>query len=90
MQNARERIYASEIAFLCANDLDAVAALYIEHLEDPLLRGDALMTLQTFKETPDRGVFGAKLQERFYRARDREDVQDALAKVGRVLDVPLY
>lgn len=88
--NARERIYAAETAFLCAELDDELAALYAEQLSDPVLRGDALLTLQVFKPDPNLGPFEDALRERFLRVRAREDVAAALEPVGRLYEFDLY
>lgn len=66
-----------------ANRLDEAAALSIERLRDPVLRGDALYDLQDYGNPPPQAQ-RAMWNERWRQIRDRPDVRKAIDGVGRV------
>jgi hypothetical protein len=66
-----------------ANRLDEAAALLIERLRDPTLRGEALDDLQDYANPPQqaqRAVWNA----RWLEIRNRPDVRHAIDAVGRI------
>lgn len=78
-------------AFLCVNDLDGAAALYVRRLNDPQERGEALLALQSYRRPPNRSLpHEALLLERLAQVRARADVRAAVEAVGRIEEVPLY
>jgi hypothetical protein len=66
-----------------ANRLDEAAALLIERLRDPVLRGDALYDLQDYGD-PSPQAQRALWITRWHQIRDRADVRKAIDAVGRV------
>ena len=66
-----------------ANRLDEAAALLIQRLRDPVLRGDALYDLQDYGNPPPQAQ-RAIWNERWRRIRDRPDVRRAIDAVGRI------
>jgi beta-barrel assembly-enhancing protease len=66
-----------------ANRLDEAAALLIDRLRDPLLRGDALDELQDYADPP-RQSLATEWQARWVQIRNRTDVRNAIEAVGRV------
>jgi tetratricopeptide (TPR) repeat protein len=66
-----------------ANRLDEAAALLVERLRDPVLRGTALNDVQDYNNPPrqqQRAVWDA----RWRQIRDRSDVRKAIDAVGRI------
>jgi beta-barrel assembly-enhancing protease len=66
-----------------ANRLDEAAALLIERLRDPVLRGQALDDLQDYADPPpaaERAIWNA----RWTQIRNRADVRRAVDAVGRI------
>ena len=86
-----ERPDELELAQLCANDQDGVAATIIAMLHNPRERAWALGELQVFS---DKGIapYSKVLRSRMKAIRIRPDVRAALAPVGRSLsyDLPRY
>lgn len=77
-------------ALICSNDLDAAAALMIRRLSDRELRTSALLDLQiTPPSRLDAFPFHRAMSARFDALRDRADVRDAVAKVGRIERLPV-
>jgi tetratricopeptide (TPR) repeat protein len=66
-----------------ANRLDEAAALLIERLRDPVLRGDALYDLQDYSNPPPQAQ-RALWNDRWRQIRDRPDVRKAIDAVGRI------
>lgn len=74
---------AIEMMALCMDDLDFAAKLYIERLGKPTERAGALTALSQYKWVgPKNGEY--RLRERLKVVAEREDVQAAVAKVGRL------
>jgi hypothetical protein len=67
-----------------AGDLDAVAAIYIDRLNDPEQRLAALGDLQEFAQPLHPTPAGVTLHQRWDALRARADMQAAIAKVGRI------
>lgn len=88
--NGEDNVSALQRTLLCINDLDGAAVLYIERLNDPDQRGDALNALQTTLKPPYVLPGHATLQRRFETVKARADVQNTASEVGRVLDLPFY
>lgn len=89
-EHTEDNVAAMARSYLCVNDLDAAAALYIQRLGNIEQRSGALLALQ--RHRPESGVslpYNAILRERLDRVRARADVQAAVAAVGRIEDVPL-
>lgn len=66
-----------------ANRLDEAAALLIERLRDPVLRGTVLHDLQDYNTPPPRAQ-RAVWNARWLQIRDRPDVRKAIDAVGRI------
>jgi hypothetical protein len=77
-------------AYLCINDLDGAADMYVRRLGDPERRDGALMALQIYAD-PDRPALphNAILRQRLEQVRARADVRAAVESVGRIEEVPL-
>jgi tetratricopeptide (TPR) repeat protein len=89
-EHVEDNYAAATRANLCANDLAAAAALYIERLSDLETRTGALLALQRYRTPPGSSLPNdAVLRERLDRVRERADVQAAIAAVGRIEEVPL-
>lgn len=77
-------------ALLCADDLDAAAALMIRRLENRETRREALLALQI---TPPRSAVGLPhrtfLRDQYAALRERPDVLAAALAVGRIETVPV-
>lgn len=89
--NADDNIAALSGAYLCLNDLDAAAALYIRRLGDAQMREQALLALQTYRARPTPALpFTVVLRARLEEVKARPDVRAAIEAVSRVEDVPLH
>lgn len=88
--NGDDNVSALQRALLCINDIDGAAALYIERLNDPDNRGDALNALQTTLQPPHVLPIHAELRARLETVKARSDVQEAASEVGRLLELPFY
>lgn len=75
-------------ALLDANQMDEAAAVLIRRLGDPSLRANALFDVQDYREVLPTPAAQAR-QRRWAELRARQDVQAAIAQVGRVEVVPL-
>jgi len=76
-------------ALLCVDDLDQLAQLTIDQLVNPFTRARALRDVQQYRQGKLTEVEKA-LDERNSRLLARKDVSDAIASVGKVLDLPIY
>ena len=75
-------------ALVQVNRTDEAARLLIQRLADPETRGEALLAVQRYRDPPvPPGI--ERLQERWRQIIRREDVQKAIARVGRIIDVDL-
>lgn len=89
-EHTEDNVAAMARSYLCVNDLDAAAALYIQRLGDIEQRSNALLALQRYQPAPGSSLpYNAILRERLDRVRARADVQAAIAAAGRIEDVPL-
>jgi len=88
-ENTDDNIAAAINGHLCANDLDAVAALYIARLSDPAQRGDALLALQRYHDPPNVLPYERVLEDRLNQVRARADVRAAVDAVGQIEDIPV-
>ena len=80
-----EAVYTE--ALLDRGQDDAAAATLIASLDDPEERAEALYSVQRFNEKATL----SPARDALWRAMlEREDVQAAIARHGRVLDVPIY
>jgi tetratricopeptide (TPR) repeat protein len=77
-------------AYLCINDLDGAAAMYVSRLNDEDQRSDALIALQRFLDDAPALPHNAVLLQRLEQVRARADVLAAVDAVGRIEDVPLH
>lgn len=68
---------------LVDTDLDAAARLLIDRLKSPSLRSDALVEIQIYDDPPDL-AWAARSRERFQTLLARDDVRQAISKVGRI------
>jgi tetratricopeptide (TPR) repeat protein len=89
-EHALDGYVAVKEALLCAGDLDGLAQVIIEHLEDPLRRNEILRDLQVYYPVPNLTPFGQTIEERFQALRDRQDVREAAGKVGSILSWPAF
>jgi tetratricopeptide (TPR) repeat protein len=86
-----DNVAAMTRAYLCANDLDAAAALYIRRLENSAWRESALVALQSYRWTGTQTLpQNAILIDRVNQVRARADVQAAINAVGRIEESPLH
>lgn len=88
--HGEDNVSALSKALVCADDIDAAAALYIKRLQDPAQSIAALKALQTTISAPAILPYDVILNERFDRMKARADVQDAIDDVGRVMSFPFY
>jgi tetratricopeptide (TPR) repeat protein len=75
-------------ALLFADEQDEAAALIVRRLADPALRIDALLQLQEYREPPHPPI-EQRLRDEWRALRERADVRAAVAKVGRIEQVPM-
>jgi tetratricopeptide (TPR) repeat protein len=75
------RTYQS--ALVLVGDYDGAAALLIQRLNDPSMRADALTEVQNYMDPADL-EWPVKSRERFRVVVNRDDVQKAIHKVGRI------
>jgi tetratricopeptide (TPR) repeat protein len=76
-------------ALLCLNDLDRLAKITIEQLGGQATRSRTLKDQQRYRE----GALTAQemtLRERQQRLLARPDMVEAIANVGKILDLPIY
>lgn len=77
-------------ALLCANEIDEAAKRLITRLGDPLKRGPALLTLQTYLPKPQPSAWQKTISSRFAALLARPDVQAAITKYGSVRAYPVF
>ncbi|NVJ99463.1 MAG: tetratricopeptide repeat protein [Alphaproteobacteria bacterium] len=78
---------ATTLMALCMDDMDYTADLYIKRLADETQRSSVLTALSHFKWIgPKTEIF--RLRERLSTLLEREDIQAAVAKAGRLGDWP--
>ena len=77
-----------ESALAMTGRIEKAARLLIRRLQDPLTRRDALADVQNYHDPPMPPFVEAQ-NDRWNKLLKRADVQAAIARVGRVLDVPL-
>ncbi|HWA63808.1 MAG TPA: hypothetical protein VG939_20700 [Caulobacteraceae bacterium] len=76
---------------ICAGDLDGAAKVYIERLNDPAKRTDALVALQRFKRPPTHGHEDKAWDDDFLKVISRPDVLAAVkANGGHVETIDLF
>jgi len=80
-QNDSPRTYQSALGL--TGDYDGAAALLIQRLNDPSMRADALTEVQNYMDPADL-EWPVKSRERFQVVVNRDDVQKAIHKVGRI------
>jgi hypothetical protein len=73
---------------LCLDRLDAAEALTIRRLAEPD-PSDVLMALQDYQPRANASAYAKALEERLAKVRARPAVQAAIAKVGRVIPLPV-
>jgi tetratricopeptide (TPR) repeat protein len=71
-----------------SDDLDGAAALYIQRLEDPDMREDALLSAQDWMADGQRTPRDKEIDRRYRAMIARPDVQAAIKAVGRVEKIP--
>ncbi|HTW39107.1 MAG TPA: hypothetical protein VMD49_11110 [Steroidobacteraceae bacterium] len=71
-----------------AGRLDDAAKLLIRRLHDPQTRADALLEVQRYHDPPVPAAAQVG-RDRWRQVLERADVREAIARVGRSLDVPL-
>jgi hypothetical protein len=76
-------------AQLCTNDEDGVAKSIVARLADPDTRGDTLLQLQTYTDSPSDGPWGKQLDARWRAVKERPEVRAAIRKVGRIEAYPV-
>ncbi len=70
-----------------SDDLDGAAALYVQRLQDPDMRDQALASLQDWLP-PALTPVTKELRHRFEQVRARPEVQEAIKAVGRIETFP--
>ena len=70
-------------ALIDVQDFDGAAAILIGRLNDPSLRADALVEVQNYIDPTDL-PWPTKSREHFRTVINRDDVQNAIQKVGRI------
>lgn len=81
---------ALETALLCANDLDAVAKIWLERVKDPEKRAGLLYKVQDFPKRAHRGVYEIEIDRRFDLVKARPEVRAAILRYGSIETVDLY
>lgn len=81
---------ALETALLCANDLDAVAAIWLERVKDPEKRAGLLYKVQDFPKRAHRGVYEVEIDRRFDVVKARPEVRAAILRYGSIETIELY
>lgn len=76
-------------AQLCVGQLDEAAALYVQRLDDPVTRGRALEAFRGGRPPPVESAYHRAFRARLEAVQARPEVQAAVARWGRVLNVPL-
>ncbi|MBL4617048.1 MAG: tetratricopeptide repeat protein [Robiginitomaculum sp.] len=76
------------LALLCANRTDEAAAHYIGLLSSPEHKDQTLRAFFNYQPPINSSEWQLILQERLEKLAKRPDVQIAIAKVGRIIDVP--
>ncbi len=79
-----------QAALLCANEMDEAAKQLISRLDDPIKRGNALATLQTYLETPHPTAWQKTINSQLATLIARPDVQAAIAKYGVIRRYPVF
>lgn len=77
-----------QVALVRANRLSDAAKLLIQRLGDPATRGAALADMQRYQDPPAPQAAQA-VRDRWRELAQRPDVQEAVGRVGRMLDVSL-
>jgi hypothetical protein len=80
---------ALQKALLCMDRQEEAAALFVQRLKEPGRRLDALGAARTVRRPPSVPEREAELLRRRDAMIARPEVQNALAAVGRPVDVPL-
>lgn len=76
---------------ICAGDLDGAAKAYVERLNDPAKRMDALIALQRYKRAPTHGKEDAAWLADYLKVQSSPDVQAAIkANGGVVKDLDIF
>ncbi|VAV92948.1 hypothetical protein MNBD_ALPHA06-1842 [hydrothermal vent metagenome] len=75
-------------ALLCANRPDQTAASYIRRLRQPFAQQTTLFSLQNFQNMPIGTKWQQTIRQRRQQVIQRPDVQSAISKIGRIIDVP--
>lgn len=75
-------------ALLCTGDIDGAAAAVVGLLSDPKTVSDALMSLQVFCGSAGCGRDGEETD--WDKVRNHRAVKAAVARVGRILTVPIW
>ncbi|MEM6555568.1 MAG: tetratricopeptide repeat protein [Pseudomonadota bacterium] len=88
--NFSDNLSAIQDVYACLGLEEKGAELMIERLSDPNLQDDAFMSMLVPKARPDKIGAGnaTSITLRYVLARD--DVQSAAAKVGRLVELPIY
>ncbi len=71
-----------------AGDLDGAAALYVQRLNDPTMRDEALLAVQQWLDKGAKMPVADELDRRDTQVQARPDVQAAIKAVGRVETIP--
>jgi hypothetical protein len=76
------------MSLVCADRTDEAAASYINRLSDPEHSDQTLQAFFRYKPSINPSEWQLTLQARLAKLAKRSDVQIAIAKVGRIIDVP--
>lgn len=90
VENKDDNIGALMQTYICMGMEDEAAALLVERLEDPDKAPRALQSLHRRLPDPTPHPYHQTLMDRLARVRARPDVQAAAAKVGTIIDLPVY
>jgi tetratricopeptide (TPR) repeat protein len=84
-----ENVVAFLGALMCAGDIDDAAKEVIDRLDNPVDRTFMLESLQDFPELPHLSARARGDRNAWIAVRSRPDVQNAIAKYGRIEKIPL-
>lgn len=87
-QHQADHLGVYETALVRMKQLDEAATLLIRRLQNPETRRAALLDVQRYRDPPASPAT-RPLRERWRQVVERPDVREAIAAVGRVLEVPL-
>ena len=90
IENKDDNVSALMETYVCMGMEDEAAALLIERLQDPNRADQALWSIHSRYPYPVQQDYHETLKATYARIHAREDVQDAAAAVGTIIDLPIY